>query len=186
MKEPDHIRLHRLSSHVGHEITRVERLRYDFQGQRELEGGDVQLWFDDGVVHLSVASDGETLRLEQAPWQDAFSGPLSSENEEYIASHGKWTLVDVSSELPFAGLVGNRLAKVSPLANRFGKLVGAQMVAGDVLFNVYVRSDEITVSWGAEAAPFWGRESDADDPDEPPSSPDSPGRDSSECRGTDD
>lgn len=84
MKNQDFVELDKLLLLVGREITRVERLRYELGGvtDPEPEGGDVQLWFGDAVVRLRVASDGEAVRIVQTPWQDPFSDPLSSENEE--------------------------------------------------------------------------------------------------------
>jgi hypothetical protein len=143
---------------VGGEISRLERLRYEVGGVRGPDGGDVQLWFGDGVVRLGVASEGETLRIGDTPWRDPFAEPLSSENAEYVASHGKWTLVDVSDEEPFRELIGKCVTAVMPLTNRFGRFIGVQLVAGDSSLNVYVHADELHVSWGADAIPRWGHE----------------------------
>jgi hypothetical protein len=158
MKNNELTEFRRLSSHVGQPITKIERLRYEFQGQTEVEGGDLQLWFGDAVVLLGVSGDGETIRVTEVSWQDPFEGPLAPENEEYVASHGKWRLVDVSREAMFVELTEKILSEVVPLTNRFDKLIGAQLVAGATIVNAYVSFDEFHVSWGIEAMPRWSRE----------------------------
>lgn len=179
MKGQDLTEFRKISSRLRQRIVRVERLRYDYLGRQEHEGGDVQLWFDDGVLHMTVAADGETVRVEDGPWVDPFSGPRSLDNEAYVAKHGKWNLVNVSDEVPFSGLVGKTIEQVAPLTNRFGRIIGAQIVAGEVVFNVYVYADELIVTWGAEGVPRWGFETAASDPGDAPPSSDTPDRDSS-------
>jgi hypothetical protein len=179
MNEQDLTELHKISSHVGHQIVRVERLRYEYLGRQERESGDLQLWLDDGALHISVAADGETVRVEDGPWVDPFLGPLSVDNEAYVATHGKWNLVNVSEEVPFSSLVGKTIEQVVPLTNRFGRTIGAQIVAGDVVLNVYVDADELFVTWGAEGVPRWGFETAASEPGGAPPSSGTPDRDSS-------
>jgi hypothetical protein len=148
MREHDVAKFRQASSHLGRKILRIERLRYDYKGRQSPEGGGVQIWLDNGMLNISVSADGETVRFEDRTWVDPFSGQLSLENEEYIASHGKWTLVDVSEEAPFSTLIGKTIEQIVPLENRFDRLIGVQIVAGDVLLNAYVYADELRVAWG--------------------------------------
>jgi hypothetical protein len=123
----------------------VERLRYVHRGETELEGGDVQLWFGEAVVRLGSAGDGEALRIEEEPWEDPFAEPLSAENREYVASHGKWQLVDVSAEPFFADLIGTAVVEIAPLTSSSGKLVGVKLLVGTSEYDIVVEFDEVEV-----------------------------------------
>lgn len=84
---------------VGEQLIRMRRIFFSHAGVVERGAGPLELTFGTGTVLLDVGGDGETLVLQDQPWQDPFEpGPLSAENQTWTAEHGKWTAVEVSGE----------------------------------------------------------------------------------------
>jgi hypothetical protein len=158
MSHAMHDQLAMLSRFVGRHITKLERILYEFERQIEEDDGDVQIWFGEDSVRLGSSPDGASLVVNESPWADPFSGRLSDENEEYVRTHGKWTLVDVSERGPYAQVIDRDLTAVLPLTSRFGSLIGVQLRFDDIAFNVFVHADEVHVSWGRDNIPRWGHE----------------------------
>ena len=147
-----------VSSYIGHRISKVERVLYEFEGRLEEDDGEVQIHCNDMVLRLRCSPAGELVEVVQTPWQDPFEGPLTRENIEFIRSHGRWHLVDVSERLNYRNVVGKPLTNVLPLTNRFGRMIGVQLQVNGTVMNVFVHADELHVSWGSESIPRWGHE----------------------------
>ena len=83
-------------------------------------------------------------------WQDPFEGHMTDDNIEFIRTHGRWRLVDMSGRPRYRDFVGTQLASVLPLTNRFGNLIGVQLQANGTVMNAFVHADDVHVSWGHE------------------------------------
>ena len=132
-----------IERHIADVVVRVERVRFVFGGQgadRDNDGGELQLWFAAGIVVFRAAGDGEHLEVLDEPWSDPFAPPLSSENEEFVRTHGAWQLVDVSTEPGYRGWVGKQLASFTLEATK------ATLALGDDEVSIAVDVDELFVS----------------------------------------
>jgi hypothetical protein len=136
-----------LAKYVGATVARVSRLRYQVGDDVEAANdGSIEITFGSGAVLLCEAgADGETVRIEDKPWVDPFAGPLSPENEEYVATSGKWTKFDVSEESPFTDLVGRKVSDVAPVDGGTGKRYGLVVNVSGYLLAVYTMADELRV-----------------------------------------
>jgi len=148
-----------LDERVGDTLFRIERVLYSADGVVEEEDGEVQLRFrTGGIVRLGRFEDGETLSIATSAWTDPFAGALSPENEEFVRTHGKWGLFDVSSDGAFATVIGKPLRAVKWVRSDRSKIVGVQLDFAATVFNVYVDADEVNVSWGEDGIPRRVRE----------------------------
>ena len=118
--------------------------------------GALFIWFGDRVLCFDVEGDGERLSVSHEPWTDPFAEPLDHENAMYVATHGKWTLFDVSTERPYSDVVGASLDSILPIANELGRLTGVSLEFGETVLNVFADCDELFVTWGASNVPHWG------------------------------
>lgn len=143
-----------LSARAG-KVVRVERTFYDFKGVIDETQGDIQIQFSDGCARFRSARGGEVLEVEESPWSDPFAEPLTDENELFVASHGKWRLIDVSGRAHYRDLIGESLSNVRILANRSGRPCGVKLAFGAAVMNVFVDGDEVCVSWGESELPAW-------------------------------
>jgi alkylated DNA repair dioxygenase AlkB len=149
MRLPDHV--HLLNAQVGKKIAAIFLRVYEYEQRLDWADTPLQIVFADEVtIQLRSASDGETLAVEEGPWQDPFQGKLTPENQQYLEEHGRWTLQDVSGTEPFNRLIGTELKEVHQLLNEYHKLCGAQFIADAVVLNFYVDGDECLISWGAD------------------------------------
>ncbi|MEU7475729.1 hypothetical protein AB0A63_07075 [Lentzea sp. NPDC042327] len=142
----------RLDELLGSVIAKVRRVNYVRPGgHREAEEGPIELTLENGAVLLfESGSDGESLRLSTGEWADPFAGPLSPENQDFVARSGKWTAFDVSSEGDYRELVGRRVEDIS-LVVESGKTTGVELSVGSVFVRAVVVADELTVVLGEVA-----------------------------------
>lgn len=121
--------MHDLERFEGRRISRIRRAFFEYKGQVEIAAGLLELTFDDDeVVVFDGAGNGQSLRVEAGPWLDPFDRPLSSENEEWIAQHGKLTAFDVSGEEPFDRLIGADVLRVRPTSYVFWGVVSGVFI----------------------------------------------------------
>lgn len=141
------------SQFVGRPITRIDRVVYEFAGQRQ-EIGEVQISFGPDVLTLAVADNAETMRAVGGPWHDPFEGAID-ENLAYFTKYGRALLVDVSNDPRYRPLIGSSIQRVLPITNKFGRVIGVRLVAAESTMNVWVNADDVAVTWG-EDVPLWG------------------------------
>lgn len=113
-----------LANAVGATLQHVRRIHYVFDGRPDTDFGPVEITVGEQVFLFDSGPDGESLRIEEGPWQDPFSEPLSEENREFVDQPGKWTAFDVSTLGLWARLVGEPLADVEAVTNVDGKMTG--------------------------------------------------------------
>jgi hypothetical protein len=134
---------------VGRQLVRLSRIFYICSGQVERGTGPIEFEFEGGrIVHLKVGGDGESLVVEDRPWQDPFDDPISQENEEWIAEHGKWARFDVSGWPEFMNYIGRNLTSILPLYAFGGGLCGARLVFDDQVLDFAAVADEAYVFTG--------------------------------------
>lgn len=136
-----------ISRRYGQRVSRIERTFYEFDGELEEDDGQVQFLFDSSVLRFGGSGDGELITVSEEAWQDPFEGQMTPENAEFVRSHGRWRLVDVSQRPKYRSVIGKPLLRALPLVNRFGGTTGVQLVAGEVTMTIFVDGDEIHVSW---------------------------------------
>jgi hypothetical protein len=124
----------------------VRRIWYVLGGEILSTAGPLELRFaDESAVVLNAGPDGEALAMDTSRWVDPFAPPLSPENEQFVASSGKWTSFDVSDEEPYARVVGGTVDRVDPQMTPEGKLVGIGILAGPTIIRAVVGADELNV-----------------------------------------
>jgi hypothetical protein len=139
-----------LMAQCGHTLIAITRVRF-IRNERVLsDGGPLVLEFDAGSrLTLSVGSDGATLTVQPTGWSDPFDGHLSSKNQEFISSSGRWNAVDVSDEEPFRVLTGQVVRAVSLIQlndHDGGEILGATLVVGEHTLTAEVEADELEVT----------------------------------------
>jgi hypothetical protein len=140
----------------GAVLRKVSRLFYLFEGSLDRSDGELQLEFVDGrVLFLTGDSTGELVQARSDSWRDSFAEPLSLENEDYLESHGRAVMTDVSGDAEFRSIIGRALQSVYPLTNKFGRTIGMQLGFEKCLLNFFVSGDECLVTWGRAGVPKW-------------------------------
>jgi hypothetical protein len=132
---------------VGQTVTRIARVLYEYKGEIDPVDGALELELDGHVVLFDGDADGERLRIRERAWEDPFKEPLSRENEEYVAEHGKWRLVDYSQQDPYTGFVGRPLTRVCLLENERGCVAGVRLAVASRSLWFVVEGDECHVYW---------------------------------------
>ncbi len=132
---------------IGCTVSAVARTFYEVGGASDESNGGLELSFDAGqTIYLDSGSDGDSLRIGSLPWSDPFVGPLSPENQAYVASSGKWSRVDVSSRPHYANVVGEALVDFEPSYLDDGRLHGITMRFEDgTLIRAETVADELVV-----------------------------------------
>ncbi|WP_437764586.1 hypothetical protein WMF27_34570 [Sorangium sp. So ce281] len=132
----------------GRRIRAVARILFERDGQIESDDGPLELYLDDGTVVLFDGSaDGESLRVQGAPWADPFEPPISDENRLYVEQSGKWSRFEQSSGPRFASLLGEVVSSVAIMKNQFGRDAGVQISIGEKCLWFVVAGDQCYVRW---------------------------------------
>jgi hypothetical protein len=135
---------------VGRTIKGIHLVAFVFKDEVKWENTFLQISFtDDSVILLDGEGDGETLRVQPFAWVDPFAGVLDQTNKEFIQTHGKWELFDVSNREPFNQLLTQPVDAVQPIFNKFGKLHGVQIFVSNQCLNFVIEWDEGHISWGS-------------------------------------
>jgi hypothetical protein len=137
--------------HLGKPVTRVQRALYQFDATIEPDDGDLQLHFESGVLRFRCAGFGDALELHSTPWQDPFAGELSPENSEYITTHGKWVLVDLSAAADYRTLIGRPLDRATPSVDARQLVTAVQLVFGARTISVRAEHDALVVQFVGRA-----------------------------------
>jgi hypothetical protein len=137
---------------VGQQIVTIEQGFYVFDGVIKQSECLLQVRLDGGfTVHFWRRSDGETVRIVAAPWEDPFAEPLSDENRAFVEQCGKWTLFNTSATPNMAPLVGHTIRSVSLVRDHRGKMRGVQLEISSALLTYLVDGDEGFVVHGPAA-----------------------------------
>lgn len=103
---------------VGRLVQSVRRIWYVGPDGRLTDEGPVEIGFADGAaVVLCCGSDGQSLRVTEGPWADAFAPPLDADNDEFVRTSGKWTAFNVSDVPPYSHLIGEPVREVVPMVS---------------------------------------------------------------------
>jgi hypothetical protein len=132
-------------------VVRIRRSHFTFKGVTENDQGPIELTFDGNKVLLLDTKSDWSIRIDDQPWFDPFSGELSAENAEFVLSHGKWVARDVSDESSYLNIIGHPLLDASPRYNEVGELcavylefpharIAARSESGELTVEVYERS----------------------------------------------
>jgi hypothetical protein len=109
---------------VGGQIQQVRRIHYVFNGRADTDFGPVELTVGERTFLFDSGPDGESLRIDERPWTDPFTEPLSAENREFVDKSGKWKALDVSTLGDWATLIGASLTEIEWITNNTGKTTG--------------------------------------------------------------
>jgi hypothetical protein len=127
-------------------VSRIDRAVYRASDGQISQMFELQLWFGEDVERFRGAGNGETLDWDSTPLTDAHV--TVSDRGDYIA------LVDVSGRAEYRDVVGATIARIIPLSNRFGRLIGVTFEGHERKLNVYVEGDDLHVTFG-DAIPRW-------------------------------
>jgi hypothetical protein len=144
---------------VGARLEGAVRGFYEHRGEVDESRGPLELAFEGGrVLHLTTATDGESVRVIDGLWTDPLSDPDEEVDEAWVREHGRWLRLDVSARPGWAEAVGERLAGIRWLANGHGSVAGAEMRFGPAAMTfVSWGDDEWVFAGGADAVPAeWG------------------------------
>ncbi len=102
---------------LGRHCSRLRRTFHRFRGVFDTSRGPLEItWADGGHLLLDVSADW-TLQLSEHAWSETFAAMPAEERELMESEVGVWICADVSSEEPYASLVGRRLDSVKSLYN---------------------------------------------------------------------
>jgi hypothetical protein len=137
-----------LSRLIGQRIESIARVCYWHRGVADLADGSLEIKVAGEVVLLDGASDGESLRVRNGPWVDPFDEPVSTENLEYIAEHGRWQRVDCSIHEFYDDFLKEAITDVRLLENEHGRTAGVKISVPARSLWFVVEGDECHVHWG--------------------------------------
>jgi hypothetical protein len=138
-----------ITKYLGDAVARISRLLYEIGGEVTSNPADgaVEIVFaGGGVLFCDTGPDGDSLQLQDFAWTDPLAEPLSPENEEFVRTSGKWVRHDVSTEPPFADLIGEKLFDIALMVGSTGRLHGLLLDVSGPKFLIYAIADEVHVS----------------------------------------
>jgi hypothetical protein len=140
-----------VKSTVGRVVDRIHLVTYVFQDETNWDDTPLQLSFtDSSVILLHAASDGEALHASSIAWADRFAEKQDKINDEFIQTHGRWLLRDMSSAKTFSSLIGASIDSTYPIFNRFGILNGVAFRVAKQCLDFVVEWDECHILWGSD------------------------------------
>jgi hypothetical protein len=135
---------------VGRRVVRIDRVLFEAEGAIEGDDGPIEIELAEGhVVLLDGATDGESIRVRETPWEDPFPEPLTAENRAFVAESGRWIRVLSSGEQNYSELVGAPITGVQVLENEFGRIAGAAIETEARTLWFVVQGDEARVRWAS-------------------------------------
>ncbi len=133
---------------VNDRVVGCRRIFFQFAGSFDTASGPLELLTrDHGPVLFEAGADGDSLAVRNEQWIDPFEGKVTEENLEWIASHGTWTAVDVSGDLPWASLLNGTIDEFEVVhENAIGDIVtGTRIHIGGAILSALVRADDLVV-----------------------------------------
>lgn len=137
----------------GKTIGGLSRVRFVLKGETVSDTGPLEIRTTDGTaIVLRSAPDGEALSVTVGPWIDAFSGALSTENQAWIAKHGKWSRFDISAEPAARTLIGAVVTDIEivPAEMSPQKIAGVQIDVEAGRIRAVVAFDELAVGFESD------------------------------------
>ena len=128
-------------SFVGRTARSFSRVLYEYKGSFDNNDGDLIIDFDGTKLWLTSGPPYDSLIVKSGTWTDPFKEPVSPENSEFIATHGKWTLRVCDADLPFRECVGRKFVSVSNLMSMHGCLAGLRMQFEEHPLYFYIGGD---------------------------------------------
>jgi hypothetical protein len=144
---------------LGAHLESAARTFYELRGCIDGRTGPLELAFEGGrTLHLTTATDGESIWIRSGRWTDPFADPDGEPDPAWSREQGRYVRVDVSEEPGYAEAVGARLDGLRWLANEHGAIAGVEMRFGAAaLAFVSWGDDEYVLTAGASAVlPEWG------------------------------
>lgn len=134
----------------GDLIVSLRRISYVLDGQRQDDGGPIELTgANSGPWLLDVAGDGEALCVERRAWSDPFAGVKNQWNDSWSAQFGTLQPCDVGD--PLANLVDCYVQQVELVRvqshDPASKVIGARLLFQQAELCVLVAFDELDVSY---------------------------------------
>lgn len=134
---------------VGARVAGASRAWHQREGRTDERTGPLQLTFHDGrILHLTTATNGESVWVRPGPWLDPLAGADGEVDEAWAREHGRQVQVDVAARPGYAEIAGQRLEGVRWLQNGHGSIAGVEMRFGAALLTF--------VSWGDDEYVFIG------------------------------
>ena len=138
-----------LESQIGRSIATIRRVFYVHKGVVNRAEGPLELTCQDGsCLLLEPAGNAYDLRAEESPWIEIFGEPLSPENAEFVARSGKWTAFDVSSEDPYAQLIGHPIEQVEFVQDEDDTILGVILQCHSTWVLALSANDDLIVEFG--------------------------------------
>ena len=135
-----------IESKRGSRITGVRRVRYVFEGSVGDEHGPLELTSTITAFFASTRAPMVRSSTWTRPsgWIHS-SNPLSVENRQFVLASGKWTAFDVSEEMPYASMIGQRVweARLVMLTN--AELVGVVFTLDSAEISAMTGPDDLRV-----------------------------------------
>jgi len=144
---------------VGLRLEGIARAFYEQRGEIDERCGPLELTFAGGrVLHLTTATNGESLWVREGLWFDPVADPEAGIPADRAAEHGRWVHVDLTGRCGYVGTIGERLEAPRWLANDHGSVAGVEMRFGaETLVFVSWGDDEHVMAGGAAVVPAeWG------------------------------
>ncbi|MFL5383170.1 MAG: hypothetical protein ACJ8GN_11685 [Longimicrobiaceae bacterium] len=144
---------------IGARLEGIARAFHEQGGEVDESTGALELVFEGGrVLHLTTATNGESVRVAGGPWVDPIADPEAEIDAAWAREHGRRVRVDVSARPGYAGAVGARLSLTRWLGNEHQSVAGVEMHFYDaVLTFVSWGDDDHVLIGGADAVPAgWG------------------------------
>jgi hypothetical protein len=134
----------------GLRLKTVGRAFYEHRGEIDESRGPLELTFEDGrVIHLTTASNGESVAVREGPWYNPVVDPDAPPDEDWAREHGRWIRVDVSTRPEYAEGIGAPLLVRDWVVNQNGSIAGVELSLGLVALTF--------ASWGDDEYVVFGR-----------------------------
>jgi len=148
----------------GLRLEAIARAFHEHRGEIDESRGPLELTFEGGrVIHLTTASNGESVAVREGAWYDPVADPDAPPDEAWIREHGRWIRVDVSGRPGYAEGLGAPLLVGHWLVNRNGSVAGVELSFGlvtvtfaswgDDEYVVFGRAGALPREWGMERYP---------------------------------
>ena len=120
--------------------------RWPSRDEANTRDGAIELTFSDGSVVMCDAAADWTLEFYDKAWVDPFPEPLSESDRDYLDRYGRWSAFDVTDQMPYSRLVGQRVLQTIPHLNDLLEMTG-----------LLIRTDAADLDlqvWGGELRTF--------------------------------
>lgn len=128
---------------VGREIARIRRLHYVFRDEVNTRDGAIELTVSDGSVVMCDAAADWRLEFYGAAWVDPFREPLNESDRAYLELFGRWSAFDVTDQMPYSWLAGQKVHQAIPQLNDLLELAGLLIRTDAADLDLQLWADEL-------------------------------------------